>query len=108
MIQVVGIVVGLIFVYLTHLYYKRKEFSVTDLGIWLIIWVSILFGAVFPNLVNRLVDRIGFLRALDLFTIFGFLIIIPILFHLYFIVKRNNKKIEDLVRKEALEKIEKK
>ena len=107
MIQIVGIVVGLMFVYLTHLYFRRREFNVVDFLIWVVIWISIIFGALFPNIVNSLVGELGFLRALDLFTIFGFLIIVPILFYLYIIVKRNNKKIEEFVRKEALEKVKK-
>ena len=107
MIQIIGIVVGLIFVYLTHLYFRRKEFNVIDLGVWGLIWLGFLLGIIFPKFVNDIIDNLNIIRALDFFMIVGFLVLFGIIFYLYIIVKKNNKKMEEFVRKETLEKVKK-
>ena len=104
-VQIIGIVIGLGFIYLDYVKFKRREFDTIDFSIWFGIGFAIILAAIFPHYINSFVGEIGFLRALDMFTIFGFMIVLWILFVIYGRVKETNKKVEEFVRKEGLEKV---
>ena len=106
-IQVIGVLIGLTFIYLDYVKFKRKEFDTMDFSIWFGIGFFIILAAIFPHYINTFIGKIGFLRALDLFTIVGFIVMFWILFIVYGKVKETNKKVEEFVRKEALEKLKK-
>lgn len=106
-VQIIGVLVGLAFIYLDYVKFKRKDFDTIDFSIWFGIGMAVILAAIFPHYINRFVGEIGFLRALDMFTILGFIIVLGILFIMYGRVKETNKKVEEFVRKESLEKIKK-
>lgn len=104
-VQVIGVLVGLAFIYLDYVKFKRKEFDTIDFSIWFGIGFFMILAAIFPHYINSFIGEIGFLRALDMFTIIGFIIVLWVLFIIYGKVKETNKKVEEFVRKEALEKV---
>ena len=106
-IQIIGIMVGLAFVYLDYVKFKRKEFDTIDFSIWFGIGLAVILSAIFPDRITGFVEEIGFLSALDMFTSLGFVIVLWILFIMYGRIKETNKKVEEFVRKEALEKLRK-
>src|SRR3989344_81736 len=106
-VQIIGILMGLGFIYLAYVRFKKKDFDTMDFSIWFGIGSFIILAAIFPHYINSFIGEIGFLRALDLFTIVGFMAMFWILFIVYGKVKETNKKVEEFVRKEALEKLKK-
>jgi len=101
-IQSIGLIVGLIFLYLVYINFKKGIFNRVDWSLWLIIWLGFMVGVSFPEIINGIIGSLSIVRALDFFTIFGFLVLFGIVFVLYIKVKQNNKKVEEFVRKEAL------
>ena len=104
-IQIIGILFCLVMVYLTFLYYKRNEFGAGAFFGWILLWLGFGFVIIFPKIVDVFLKPLNIVRALDFFMVIGFLILFGVVFYLYTIVKRNNKKVEELVRKEALKKV---
>ena len=103
-IQIVGILFGLFMIYYNCLNYKRKEFTLKEFSFWSVFWVLFMFIAAFPYYLDPIVKTFGFLRALDLLVICGFIFLSSAIFYTYTVVRKNQKKVERLVREMALKK----
>ena len=101
-IQLVGVVLSLGIVYLTYLYYRRKEFSVQDFLIWIAVAAVFLFASLFPRVMDVFLTPLSVYRVFDLLTIGGFAVLFAIVFRVYRIVRKNEKNLEKLVRSMAL------
>ena len=103
-IQIIGILFGFFMMYYTFLYYKRKEFTIKEYGFWLILWASFIILALFPGILDPLLKSIGIIRAMDFFVIAGFMLIIGMVFYTYTLVRKNQKKLEEMVRNIAMKR----
>ena len=103
-IQVFGLAFSAFILYMSFLYYKKKEFTPTEAGFWA--FFGIVFGMVslFPGLLSPLVESLSLGRTLDLFIILGFMFLIAVAFYTYRIARNSDRRTEELVRKIALEK----
>ena len=104
-IQIAGILFGLFMLYITFLHGKRKEFNSKEGIFWIIAWIIFILLVIFPNafdIIARGVLNIS--RTLDFLIILGFMFLIGISFHNYIMVKKNQNKLEKIVRKLALKK----
>jgi len=103
-IQIIGILFGLFMIYYTFLNYKRKEFTLKEFSLWSVFWILFMFIAAFPYYLDPIVKTFGFLRALDLLVICGFLFLSTAIFYTYTVVRKNQKQMEKLVREIAIKK----
>ena len=102
-IQIVGLAFVVFMLYLTFLHFKRKEFSGLECGTWIVLWLVLAFITLFPTSLNFIVKNIlSMKRPLDFYIISGFLFVILLTFFNYSLAKKNNKQIEIIVRKLAL------
>jgi len=101
-IQLIGIIFALSVMYFTYMSYKRNDLTKVELVFWLNIWIIFLIVTIFPNILNSLVSSLSITRTMDFFTIIGFLFLITITFYNYIIVKKNNNKVDRVVRNIAL------
>jgi len=106
-IQIVGLIFGLVMIYFSFINFKRKEFSPRDFIIWGTIWVIFMIAIIFPQKLNIFLETLKITSALWLFTILGFLFLFAMVFYLHAISRRNQRKIESLVKKIALEEAKK-
>ena len=103
-IQIAGVLFGLFMIYYSFLNYKKKEFTIKEISFWAVVWVVFIVVALFPNVLDSIVKYGGFLRALDLLVISGFIFLIAVIFYTYTIVRKNQKQLERLVREIAVKK----
>jgi len=104
-IQILAVLFGLFMLYLTFLHRKRKEFTTRESVVWVIMWLGFMYVALFPGSLDFLVKRtLGLQRPLDFFIIVGFMFMVFMSFYIYGIVRNTQKKLEDIVRKIAIEK----
>jgi hypothetical protein len=104
-IQILAVLFGFFMVYLTFLHKKRKEFTMKESVVWTVFWFSFMYVALFPGSLDFLVKRtLGLQRPLDFFIIIGFMFMVFISFYIYGLVRHTQRKLEDMVRKIALEK----
>jgi len=105
-IQIVGLLFGLFMIYYTFLSLKRKEFRKGEFAVWAVMWLLFLLVTLFPEILNPIIKTLQVSRRLDFLIIVGFLFLIGLGFSTYILSRKNRKKIEDIVRKIALEKKE--
>ena len=100
-IQIVGFLFGLFIIYYSFLNYKRKEFTIKELLFWVFLWVVFLILSLFPFILDPIIKPLGFFRAFDFFIMSGFLFLIVAIFYTYTITRKNQKRLETIVREMA-------
>jgi len=106
-IQIIGIVFALIMSYFSFLQLKRKEITNTEFTFWIICWIAITAIALFPSILDPIVETFAFARALDLVIVLGFLFLITITYFNYASIKKIKKKQEAIVREVAFKRAKK-
>jgi len=103
-IQIIGIFFGFFMMYYTFLQLKRKEFTMKEYSFWFVFWSAFVIVTLVPQILDPLLKTLNIARALDFFIIAGFLFLTFVIFYTYTIVRRNQKKVELIVRKIAMNK----
>jgi len=88
--------------YFSFLHYRRKEFSIWEFSFWQVIWLGLAVIVLFPGPVNIVVEKLHFTRAFDFLTAGGILVLFGASFRNYVLLRRNDKRLEELTRKLAL------
>ncbi len=103
-VQIIGILFGLAMIYVTLLYYRKNDYTFSDFIIWLIIWISFILVMIFPQGLYGIMGQLKIKKTVDFLVMCGFLFFSVVIFYLYALVRRNQRKIEQLVRKQAFDK----
>ena len=103
-VQILGTLFGIFMIYYTFLHHKRKELTIKEYTFWIALWILFLTLTLFPWLLNPILKSVGFARALDFFIVAGFMFLIGSMFYIYLLVRGNQKRLEEIVRKMAFEK----
>lgn len=101
-IQIIAIIFVLWMTYFSFLHYRRREFSLWEFSFWQVIWIGLAIVVLFPGPTEFLIEKLRFNRAFDLLTAGGILILFGATFRNYVIVRRTDKRLEELTRKIAL------
>jgi hypothetical protein len=107
-LQLIALMFGLLMLYLSFLAYKKKLLTFREEAFWIILWAGFLGISLFPASVNFVIENLHIARTMDLIMIGAFMVLSLVGFNNYINGKRDRKKIEELVRKIALEKLSKK
>lgn len=103
-LQIIGLLFGLVMLYFTFLFYKKRAYDDKSFLIWILVWSFFLVMVIFPQTIYGLMETLEIERTVDFFVIGGFLFFSIVLFYLYVIVKKCQRRIEYLIRKIALQK----
>jgi len=102
-IQIFAVIFALLMLYLTYFYYRRKDLNFNDLLVWFVVWIVFLFGVLFPQYLDFFMNQVfNVVSVIQLFTIFGFMFFSIVIFYLYKTVRKNQMKIEKLVKNVAI------
>ncbi|MBI2574753.1 DUF2304 domain-containing protein [Candidatus Woesearchaeota archaeon] len=105
-IQIFGALFGLFLLYLTFLNFKRKEFTVNEWALWTALAAAFALISLVPDILNPVVRTLNISRKMDLLIILGFMFLTAAIFHTYIVARRNQKKLEEVVRKMAMQEAE--
>lgn len=104
-IQILGLLFGLFMIYITFISGKRREFTTKEGGFWIVVWVLFMLISLFPRSLDFIVKGVLKLqRPLDFFIIAGFMFMIGFIFYSYTLIRKNQKKLEEIVRKMSMKK----
>ncbi len=106
-IQFLGVLFGAGMMYFTFVKYKRKELGRLELVVWFTGWLLIILVAIIPFILDPIIAPLNFYRRLDFFVVFGFFVLLGIGFYNYSCLKKIERKVENFVRREALNEAEK-
>lgn len=102
-IQFLGVIFGSAMLYFTFVKYKRKELTNMELFAWFSGWIVIIIVAIVPSSLDFFIEPLNFYRRLDFFVVLGFFVLLGLGFYNYSVSKKIERKMEVLVRKEAME-----
>ena len=103
-IQILGVLFGVFMLYYTFLQMKRKDFTTKEYSFWMILWAIFLIVTIFPGLLDPIVESLSLVRTMDFFIILGFMFLIGAIFYTYTLVRKNQRRVEEIVRKIAAKK----
>lgn len=101
-IQLIGAAFMLVMLYLTFLFYKRSTYARGSFIVWSTVWIIGILMLLVPEPFSRVVQELKFARATDFYLTTGLMFFAMITFLNYALVKRQERRMEDLVRAEAL------
>lgn len=88
--------------YFSVLHYKRGEISRGEIYAWVVMWTAVIVIIVFPEILRKFASTFLVTRVFDLMVIGGFILVITMVSSAYLRTKKNEKKLEELVRREAI------
>jgi hypothetical protein len=103
-LQVIALLFAFSMIYFAILHYKRGEINGMEIGAWLLMWTAAIVVIIFPELLKTFASTFLVTRVFDLMVIGGFVLVISMVASAYVRTKKLEKKLEDLVRREALNK----
>lgn len=101
-LQIIALIFSFSMVYFALLHYKRGEIRKSEIISWVGIWVAAIIVIIFPELLRTFASTFLVTRVFDLMVVGGFILVISMVSSAYLRTKRLEKKMEDLVRHEAL------
>lgn len=104
-LQIIALIFALVMIYFAYLHFRRGEINGLEILFWLIAWIGAIFIALFPEVFRVFSATIAISRAFDLAMIGGFMLVIPIVYSAYIRTRRIEKKLEELIRKDALKDV---
>lgn len=105
-LQIIALVFTLIMVYFAYVHYRKGDINGIEMLFWLIAWVGAALIIIFPEVFTAFARTIAITRSFDLAVIGGFILIIPLVYMSYVRTRKLEKKLEELVRNEALKGVE--
>lgn len=87
---------------------RKKGQTIFKLVITIAIWGIILVFSIYPEATRFLTKQLGLGENLNTLIFLGFVVVFIILFKMINIIERIERDISEIVRKEALKKINKK
>ncbi len=103
-LQIIALIFAFSMVYFVVLHFKRGEISKSEIISWIIMWAAAIVIIVFPELLRKFASTFLVTRVFDLMVIAGFILVISLVTSSYIRTKKLEKKLEDMVRREALKK----
>ena len=107
-LQIIALVFAFAMIYFALVNYKRGEIEKAEVVSWIVIWLAVMFVVIFPNLLREYSEKVLITRLFDLMVVGGFIFVIVMTAKTYVRVRKMEKKIEDLVREDAIKKVNRK
>ncbi len=102
--QLAAIFFALFMMYVVTIHNKKKHIGTTEYSFWCTTWVMFIIIALFPDLLLGITGVLKFARVFDLLIVVALMILTTVVLTSYMTHKENTKKLEQLVRKFAIEK----
>lgn len=106
-LQILAILFALMMVYFAVLHYKKGQIERAELVSWLLIWSITIFVVVFPDILRSFAQKFFITRLFDLMVVVGFILVISMVTKSYVTTRKIEKKLEELIRKDAIKSSEK-
>ena len=106
-LQIIGVGIALIALYMSYLYLKRNIFNKLEFWIWFTIWFGFMIITITPSSFKFLIETLAIARVMDLIMIVAFVIIYILGFRNYIVGKEHQKRFDLLIRNDALRSLKK-
>lgn len=100
--QIAATLFALFMIYVVTIHKNKSKLSRVEVTFWYAIWGLFVVIALFPNLLLGITQRLNFQRVFDLLVVLAFMILTILVVMGYFSQKESQKKLEEFVRKQAI------
>ena len=100
--QIISAFFALFMMYVVTIHGKKKNLNQVEVWAWSSVWIVFTIVALFPNLLLGITGLLNFSRVFDLLIVIAFMILSVVVFMSYFKVRSLEKKIEEIIRSEAI------
>ena len=107
-LQISTIIFSFIMIYFALIHYKKGTINSYEIVSWTIIWTLTIFIIMFPDVIRVFANTFFYTRLFDLMVAGGFILVITIAAKSYITTKKLEKKLEEMVRKNAIFEMKKK
>lgn len=101
-LQIIAILFSFTMIYFAILNFKRREINGLEIASWLTIWTATILIVIFPEFLKTFAKTFLFARVFDMMVVGAFILVIALASSAYIKTRRNEKKLEELVRKLSL------
>lgn len=101
--QIGSTLFALFMIYVVTIHKKKSKLSVVEISFWYSMWIFFIIISLFPNLLLGITHKLSFQRVFDLLVVLAFMVLTLIVVLSYFMQKENQKKLEQFVRKQAID-----
>jgi hypothetical protein len=104
-LSIITLIVSISLIYSTFLNYKNKNINKIEFSFWTCGWIFLIFLSIRSKSFDNFIEKNLSLNLFYLLNILSFLFIFFLVFRYYLKIKILEKKIDTLIRSEALSKI---
>jgi hypothetical protein len=102
--QIGATLFALFMIYVVTIHEKKSKLSKIEVIFWYSVWSLFVVIALFPDLLLGITQTLSFQRVFDLLLVLALMVLTVLVVLNYFMQKENQKKLEEFVRKQAIEK----
>lgn len=106
-IQIIATLFALFMLYVAFLHFKKSNINRTEFIFWSGLWLSFIFFALYPNVLDPILATLFVTRAMDLLMISAFMILGYLGFQNHIGIKSLQRQVETLTRKLAIKNAKK-
>jgi len=100
--QIGATLFALFMMYVVSIHKKKSRLSFIEVTFWYTMWSSFIIIAVFPDLLLGISSALHFQRVFDLLLVLALMVLTVLVVMSYFTQKENKRKLEEFVRKQAI------
>lgn len=104
-LQITGVIFSLIMIYFALIHYKKGSLNGLEMGVWLVIWLTVIAISIFPEIFRVYSRAIAVSRLLDLLIAGGFVLVITMVASAYIRTNLLEKKFEAFIRNNSLKSL---
>ena len=101
-INILSLLLSLLLIYSTFLSFKKNYFNIFEMIGWLLIWFGIIYLSIRPDAIYVYIQNSLNVSFKDTILTLSLLILFILNFRIYLKIKQNEKKVDKIVRSEAL------
>lgn len=106
--RIVAITFSLLMLYVVRIHFRKKHIPLLESLFWYGVWGGLIFVVVKPEILESITFSLAIYRVFDLLTIVAFMILFTFLILDRIKIYGLQKKLQDLIRNQALKEAQKK
>ncbi len=103
--QLIAGLFAIFMLYTVSIHRRKKHLSNGEAALWFFLWSGFIFIALFPNVLLGVTQALHFARVFDFLTVVAFMVLSIVVFLSYFGQKAFARKIEDFIRRQAIDQV---
>lgn len=106
-VQVLGVLFALAMIYVSHLHFRRGDFTKRSFLLWISVWVVFMALVIFAGSIGKFsVEVLKFSRFMDFVMVLGMAFVAVVTFMNYSSLSRMKRRLEQAVREQALSELD--